>query len=178
MQLYVVYYGLAQFDVIRDSLLWRPVLRHPYWCAVITLSLHSAAYGAEIIRGAILAIPPGVMEAAKALGMKAWQRALLVGLPIGVRAALGPLGNEIVLTIKATATVSLVGVFDILGEATIIRRDLLDPVTPLVAAGAIYLGLVLVVRSVMSVVERRMNRHRAPASGRRSTRANPVAREA
>ena len=67
VQLFLVYYGLAQFDVIRNSSMW-PYLRDPFWCATATMTLHTAAYIAEILRGAIQAIPPGEIEAARALG--------------------------------------------------------------------------------------------------------------
>ena len=68
VQLFLVYYGLAQFDAVRQGPLW-PYLRDPFWCAIITMTLHTAAYIAEILRGAIQAIPPGELEAARALGM-------------------------------------------------------------------------------------------------------------
>ena len=68
VQLFLVYYGLAQFDAVRNSFMW-PYLRDPFWCATATMTLHTAAYIAEILRGAIQAIPPGEIEAARALGM-------------------------------------------------------------------------------------------------------------
>src|SRR3546814_6316210 len=68
VQLFLVYYGLAQFDAVRSSALW-PYLRDPFWCATATMTLHTAAYIAEILRGAIQAIPRGEIEAARALGM-------------------------------------------------------------------------------------------------------------
>lgn len=64
VQLFLVYYGMAQFEVVRKSALW-PYLRDPYWCAIITMTMHTAAYIAEIIRGAIQAVPPGEIEAAR-----------------------------------------------------------------------------------------------------------------
>src|SRR5262245_55923992 len=68
LQLFIVYYGLAQFDSVRQGALW-PYLRDPYWCALVTMTMHTAAYIAEILRGAIGAIPVGEVEAARALGM-------------------------------------------------------------------------------------------------------------
>ncbi len=56
VQLFLVYYGLAQFDAVRSSAMW-PYLRDPFWCATATMTLHTAAYIAEILRGAIQAIP-------------------------------------------------------------------------------------------------------------------------
>ncbi|MHA5555535.1 ABC transporter permease subunit, partial [Pseudomonas aeruginosa] len=52
LQLFIVYYGLAQFEEVRKSAFW-PYLRDPYWCALLTMTLHTAAYIAEILRGAI-----------------------------------------------------------------------------------------------------------------------------
>ena len=72
VQLFLVYYGLAQFDAVRQGPLW-PILRDPFWCATITMTLHTAAYIAEILRGAIQAIPAGELEAARALGMSKTQ---------------------------------------------------------------------------------------------------------
>ena len=65
LQLFLVYYGLAQFDAVRESVFW-PYLRDPYWCALLAMTMHTAAYIAEIIRGAIQAVPPGEVEAARA----------------------------------------------------------------------------------------------------------------
>ena len=56
VQLFLVYYGLAQFDAVRNSSLW-PYLREPFWCTALTMTLHTAAYIAEILRGALQAIP-------------------------------------------------------------------------------------------------------------------------
>jgi len=68
VQLFLVYYGLAQFDAVREGPLW-PYLRSPYWCAVLALALNTSAYTAEIIRGALAAVPPGEVEAARACGV-------------------------------------------------------------------------------------------------------------
>ena len=50
LQLYFVYYGLSQFEAIRESILW-PILKEPYWCGIITLTISTGAYSSEIIRG-------------------------------------------------------------------------------------------------------------------------------
>ena len=73
VQLFLVYYGLAQFDAVRSSSLW-PYLRDPFWCTVLTMTLHTAAYIAEILRGALQSIPKGEIEAARALGMSRARR--------------------------------------------------------------------------------------------------------
>ena len=84
LQLFLVYYGISQFQVVRDSFLW-PYLREPFWCALITMTMHTAAYIAEILRGAIQAVPPGEVEAARALGMSKRQALQHIILPRVIR---------------------------------------------------------------------------------------------
>ena len=68
VQIFLVYYGLSQFDWVKESIIW-PILREPYWCAIIAFTLNTAAYTGEILRGAIQAIPHGQIEAAQSVGM-------------------------------------------------------------------------------------------------------------
>ena len=58
LQIFLIYYGLGQFAVVRSSVLW-PFLRQPYWCAILALTLNTAAYGSEIIRGGLQSVPAG-----------------------------------------------------------------------------------------------------------------------
>jgi len=58
VQIFLIYYGTGQFEVIRESFIW-PIFREAYWCAIIAFSLNTAAYTAEIFRGAIQAVPAG-----------------------------------------------------------------------------------------------------------------------
>ena len=69
VQIFLIYYGLGQFEAVRNSFLWEPVLSQAYWCAIIAFTLNTSAYLAEIIRGAIQNIPVGELEAADAIGM-------------------------------------------------------------------------------------------------------------
>ena len=102
VQIFLVYYGLAQFAAVRDSFLW-PILREPYWCAVIALGLNTAAYTAEIIRGGMQAVARGELEAAWSLGLSRWQALRLIVLPRAVRQALPVYGNEVILMLKGSA---------------------------------------------------------------------------
>lgn len=68
VQIYIIYYGLSQFPELRHSFIW-PFLRDAYWCAMTALALNTAAYSAEIMRGGLLSVPAGQIEAAKACGM-------------------------------------------------------------------------------------------------------------
>ena len=71
VQIFLVYYGLAQFAAVRDSFLW-PLLREPYWCAIIAFALNTAAYSAELIPGGMPAVTRGEIDAARSLGLSRW----------------------------------------------------------------------------------------------------------
>ena len=153
VQLFLVYYGMAQFEVVRKSALW-PYLRDPYWCAIITMTLHTAAYIAEIIRGAIQAVPPGEVEAARALGMSRAQTMLHVILPRAIRIGLPAYSNEVILMLKASALASTITLVELTGAArTIIARTYL-PVEFFFAAGVIYLIIAFLLVQGFKLLER------------------------
>ena len=107
LQLYFVYYGLSQFEVIRESILW-PILKEPYWCGIITLTISTGAYSSEIIRGGILSVSKNYIEASAALGLSQIKTFMLITLPITVRQALPAYGNELILMVKASSLISIV----------------------------------------------------------------------
>ncbi|MFC5694212.1 ABC transporter permease [Pseudomonas sp. GCM10022186] len=155
VQLFLVYYGLAQFDAVRKGPLW-PYLRDPFWCAVITMTLHTAAYIAEILRGAIQAVPPGEIEAARALGMSRFQALFYIILPRAARIGLPAYSNEVILMVKASALASTVTLLELTGMArTIIARTYL-PVEIFFAAGLFYLLIAYVLVQAFRLLERKL----------------------
>ena len=153
VQLFLVYYGLAQFDIVRHGPLW-PYLRDPYWCTVITMTMHTAAYIAEILRGAIQAVPPGEIEAARALGMSRAQAMLYIILPRAARIGLPAYSNEVILMLKASALASTVTLLELTGMSrTIIARTYL-PVEIFFAAGVFYLFIAYVMVRAFKLLER------------------------
>ena len=153
VQLFLVYYGLAQFDAVRASSLW-PYLRYPFWCAVITMTLHTAAYIAEILRGAIQAVPPGEVEAARALGMSKWKALFYIVLPRAARIGLPAYSNEVILMLKASALASTVTLLELTGMArTIIARTYM-PVEIFFAAGLFYLVMAFVLVQGFRLLEK------------------------
>ena len=153
IQLFLVYYGLSQFDVVRESVLW-PYLRSPFWCAVITMTLHTAAYIAEILRGAIQAIPPGEIEAARALGMSRFKTLVHIVLPRAARIGLPAYSNEVILMLKASSLASTVTLLELTGMTrTIIARNYLT-VDMFLTAGAIYLIMSFVLIQGFKLLER------------------------
>ena len=153
VQLFLVYYGLAQFDAVRQSSLW-PYLRSPFWCAAVTMTLHTAAYIAEILRGALQAIPKGEIEAARALGMSRSKALLHIMLPRAARIGLPAYSNEVILMLKASSLASTVTLLELTGMArTIIARTYL-PVEIFFAAGMFYLAMSFVLVQGFKLLER------------------------
>jgi His/Glu/Gln/Arg/opine family amino acid ABC transporter permease subunit len=158
VQLFLVYYGLGQFEAVRNSFLW-PILREPYWCAVITMGLHTGAYIAEILRGAIQAVPAGEVEAARALGLPRFAAYRRIILPRAARIGLPAYGNEVILMLKASALASTVTLLELTGMARTIIAKTYTPVEIFAAAGAIYLVLSFVLVHLFRLLEKRWNRH-------------------
>ena len=153
IQLFLVYYGLGQFEAVRESVLW-PYLRDPFWCAVLTMTLHTAAYIAEILRGAIQAIPPGEIEAARALGMSRGKTLLHIVLPRAARIGLPAYSNEVILMLKASSLASTVTLLELTGMTrTIIARNYLT-VDMFLTAGMIYLVMSFVLIQGFKLLER------------------------
>lgn len=158
VQMFLVYYGLSQFEAVRNSVLW-PILREPYWCAIIAFSLNTGAYTAEIFRGAIEAVPAGQVEAARVIGMGRALAYRRIILPQAFRIALPAYGNEIILMIKGSALASTVTLLDLTGMArTIIARTYM-PVEIFLAAGVLYLLLTFAFTQAYRLLEHRLTRH-------------------
>jgi polar amino acid transport system substrate-binding protein len=127
LQLYVLYFGLA------------PLVRlGPFEAAVLGLGLNYAAYEAEVHRGALLAVPLGQSEAARALGLSAWQSLRYVLLPQSLKNALPALTNDFVALLKDTSLVSVITVVELTKRMTIAAVDMRDWVVPGLACAALY----------------------------------------
>jgi polar amino acid transport system permease protein len=159
-QTFLVYYGAGQFRAELESVgLWW-LFREAYWCAVITFTLNTMAYQAEIMRGAIQAVPRGQLEAARALGLGPGRIYRHVITPQALLLALRPLGNEVILMIKGSSIASVITVFDLLGTTRLAFTRSFDFEVYLWAA-MLYLLLVEIVRRVWGLAERRLTRHLA-----------------
>ena len=153
IQLIMVYYGLGQFEAVRESVLW-PYLRSPFWCAVITMTLHTAAYIAEILRGAIQAIPPGEIEAARALGMSRFKTLVHIVMPRAARIGLPAYSNEVILMLKASSLASTVTLLELTGMTRTIIARTYQTVDMFLIAGMIYLVMSFVLIQGFKLLER------------------------
>lgn len=163
VQIFLIYYGLSQFEVIRESFVWG-ILREAYWCAIIAFALNTGAYTAEILRGAISAVPKGQVEAAMSVGMGPLRTFRHVVFPQAIRIAVPAYGNEIILMLKGSALASTITMLDITGMAqTVIARTYMQTEF-LIVAGLFYLGITFVITRGFKLLESRINRHLKPIS--------------
>lgn len=156
VQIYLIYYGPGQFEFVRKSVAWG-ILREPYWCALIALSLVTAAYGSEVIRGGLDSVPEGLSEAAAASGMSRYLAYRLVILPLALRNALPAYGNEIILMVKATSLASVITLMDVTGIAYRIIAESYRVTPVFLAAGGIYLAINACIVWGLRTVERKLN---------------------
>jgi His/Glu/Gln/Arg/opine family amino acid ABC transporter permease subunit len=152
VQIFLIYYGLSQFPEVRASVLW-PILREPYWCALIAFTLNTSAYTAEIMRGAIQAVPRGQIEAAMATGMSRLTRMRRIVLPQALRIGLPAYSNEIILLVKASSLASTVTLMDLTGVARTIASVNYMPVELLSTAALIYLMINFLLTRAFRVLE-------------------------
>lgn len=161
VQLFLVYYGLGQFEAVRESFLW-PVLREAYWCAIITFSLHTGAYITEILRGAMQTVPVGEIEAGRAVGLRTSQIYRRIILPRAIRFAIPAYGNELILMLKASALASTITLLDLTGMARTVYAKNYLPVETFLTAGAFYLVITYALTWVIKIAEDRLHPDRRP----------------
>ncbi|KAB0540420.1 ABC transporter permease [Pseudochrobactrum algeriensis] len=155
VQIFIIYYGLSQFPAIRHSFLW-PILREPYWCAVIALTMNTAAYAGEIIRGGLLSVPHGQIEAAKACGMSRFTAFRRVVMPLAIRQALPAYGNEMISMVKATSLASIITLMEVTGIAAKLIAESYRAIEVFVVAGAIYLSINFILTRLLLLAEYRL----------------------
>lgn len=157
-QLFLIYYGLGSFRPQLETVnLWW-LFREAFYCGLFSFTLNTAAYQAEILRGAIDSVPRGQREGAAALGISKTVSFRKIILPQALIVALRPYGNEIILMIKASAIVSIVTVYDLMGETRYAFSRTFDYQTYLWAA-IFYLCMVEALRHALAFAEARLTRH-------------------
>ncbi|MBB3947933.1 polar amino acid transport system permease protein [Rhizobium skierniewicense] len=157
-QLFLIYYGLGSFRPQMETVgLWW-FFREAWYCGLLSLTLNTAAYQAEILRGAIQSVPKGQLEGAASLGISKGVTFWKVVLPQALIVALRPYGNEIILMIKGSAVVSIVTVYDLMGQTRYAFSRTFDYQTYLWAA-IFYLSMVEILRHAWAWLEARLTRH-------------------
>ena len=164
VQIFVIYYGLPQFEAIRESVLW-PFLREPFWCCILALSLNAGAYVSEILRGGVLGVDKGLLEAASALGMSKTHRFIYITSPIAIRLSLPAYSNDIISMTKATALASTVTLLDMTGVARTLVAQTFAPYEIFISVALIYIAMAWMIQKGFGMAEKRMSRHLKPTAG-------------
>jgi arginine/ornithine transport system permease protein len=166
IQIYLIYYGLAQMDWIQAR--WDDVwpwiyFKEASFCAVLAFSLNTAGYTAEMLAGAIRETNAGEIEAAQAFGMSRFQVMRRIVLPSAMRRTLPAYSNEVVMMLQATSLVSAVpDMLDVTNAATRIYAQYYLPFQAFLAAGAIYLVASFVLIGIFRMAEQRFLAYLAP----------------
>ena len=161
VQIFLIYYGAGQFEIIRQSVFW-VVLKSPFWCAIIALTINTTAYGSEIIRGGLESVQFGEVEAARSFGMSGFLLFRRIIFPIAMRQALPAYGNEVILMVKATSLASTITIMEMTGIANTIMAENYRPMEAFIVAGSFYLILNFVMTRLIQLIEWKLSGHLRP----------------
>ncbi len=159
VQTYLIYYGVGQFEVIRQSFLWDPVLSSAWWCALIAFTLNTAAYTTELLRGAIADTPKGEVEAAIATGHSYRSRMRRIILPSAFRRAIPAYSNEVIFMLHGSVIASTITLQDILGVGRWLNGRYYLAYEGFITAAVLYFLIVLCITWAFRGFERRYLRH-------------------
>ena len=154
VQMFIIYYGLGQIEYLRSTFLWI-IFKEAYWCAILALSLNTAAYTSEILRSAFETIKIGFLEAGKSLGMSNKIIFYKIQFPIAIRQSLAAYGNEMILLMKGTALASTVTLMDLTGVAKTIISTTFKPIEIFIVAGSIYLCITFIIQYIIKIAEKK-----------------------
>jgi cystine transport system permease protein len=149
VQLFVIFYGLPSIGLTLD----------PWPSAIIAFSINVGGYAAEVIRAAILSVPKGQWEAGHTIGMSRVQTLRRVILPQAARVSVPPLSNTFISLVKDTSLASLILVTEMFRVAQEIAAFSREFMTVYIEAAVIYWAICLVLSSIQSVLEKRLDRY-------------------
>ena len=161
VQLFLIYYGIAQFEWVRESAAWGWFIS-AWFCAALAFAINTCAYTTEIIAGAIQATNHGEVEAARAMGMTPATLYRRILLPSALRRALPAYSNEVIMMLHGTSLASIVTLMDITGAAREINSRFYLPFEAFLTAAAFYLLLTFALVSLFHFAEKRWLAHLAP----------------
>ncbi len=157
VQIFLIYYGSGQFQVFLHSVgLWS-LFQSAWFCAILSLTLNTAAYSTEIFRGGIQGVPAGEIEAARACGMSGMRLYKRIVIPRAIRIAWPAYTNEVIFLLQASSLVSIITVMDITGVAREIAARSFAFYEVYVFAALLYIIVVYGVLWVFKRIESHLN---------------------
>lgn len=161
VQMYMIYHGMGQFDIVRESFLW-VIFQEAYMCALIAFALNTAGYTGEILRGTIEQTGFGEIEAAKACGMSVPMIYRRIILPSTFRRALPAYGNEVIFMLHGSALAGVITIVDLFGAAKIVNSRYFMPFESFITAGIFYLACTFLIVWGFRMAERHFHRYLRP----------------
>ena len=155
---YFVYFGVPQFF---NKILGVKLILSSLQAGTICLALNCGAYMAEIIRGGILAVDIGQMEAARSLGLSYSQAMRKVVLPQAIKIMIPSIINQFIITLKDTSILSVIGFPELVNSAKNVIANTFDVFTVWGVVAVMYLIVITILSEVAKYFERRLNRGRA-----------------
>lgn len=159
VQTYLIYFGLGQFEYVRESFLWDPILSSAWWCGLIAFTLNTTAYTTEFLRGAIETTPWGEIEASKASGMSPWTRMRRIVLPSSFRRALPAYSNEVIFMVHGSVVASTITLQDLLGVGRWLNGRYYLAYEGFITAMLFYMCIVFVISKLFKMAEKRFLGH-------------------
>lgn len=169
VQIFLFYYGLGQLSLIKDNAVLWWLISDGARCAVLALALNTAAYTSEILRGGLMSVPVGLVEAAQACGMSRMLRFRRIEFPLAIRQALPAYGNELILVVKGTSLASTITVLEITGYAKRLMSQTFAIFEIFAIAGVLYLVINLLLIAIIRAIERFLMRHESRSRQELST---------
>jgi len=161
VQIFIIYFGLGQLQFLRDQTALWWFFSDGFNCATLAITLNTAAYTSEILRGGLMGIPAGEIEAARACGMSNWLCFRRIRFPLAFRLALPAYTNEITVIVKESSLASTVTVLEITGLAKRLMSETFAVIEVFTLAGLLYLIVNFAVLLVMrSWLEPKLSMHR------------------
>ena len=146
VQAFLIYFGLPNLGITFSAMT----------AGVLSMSLNTGAYIAEIVRSGIQSIHKGQLEAAMSLGFSKWESMVRIIIPQAIRNILPVIGNEFVTLIKESSQVSVIGMADLMYTAATIQGISFQPFPPLVIVAVYYFVMTFFVSSCLRVLEIRL----------------------
>lgn len=148
VQLLIIYYVIfASVDVSK------------VFVAIVAFGINSSAYLAEVVRGGIMAVDKGQMEAGRSLGLGHWQTMRLVVMPQAMKSVLPAIGNEMITLLKETSIAGYIGIVDLTKGSDIIRSITYDAMLPLTTVAVVYLVLVFLLATAVGRLEKKLRKN-------------------
>lgn len=152
-QLFVIYFGLAA--VVRLE---------AFWAGAIALGVHNSAYIAEIIRSGFQAVPRGLVEASRSLGMSRTTTLRRVQGPLAFRTTLPVLGNQYIIALKDSSLVCFIGITELFQTSRNLAASTYQPLQMYTMVAIYYLVLVGILTFLVNRLEKALNKHRSVAA--------------